>query len=299
MGFYHYTSLSAFSSILQNTPVKDKEICFWATRYDCFVDETEYVHGIDKLRPVLEKFEEHSGLQQDKKISPLFRPTDIISALGLPVPYVISMCDRRDNIYLWKNYAENCDGVALELEFKSLRGCYEVALCSIESCIYDSRISNEDLFKLVEDKFFDGAGQMLSGWFKDYAIKLLKENPESFVKIIAIYLLAFVAPRFKKDDFLNEEETRIIIFSPKSEYNNLFDGVLCPDQLKPIIDAVQRFVAEEKQRSDNGNFYREIFMPISVLKRVYVKKQTQKEKVEKILSEKGYAHIPVELMNER
>lgn len=132
---------------------------------------------------------------------------------------------------------------------------------------------------------------------KELALTLLVVNPSSFVNLIAIYLLAFVAPRLKKDDFVREEETRIIISSPKPQYKALLNGITYPNQFQSMIDKVLHFVANEKQRADNGKFYREIFMPISVLKRVYVKKIEQKEKVEKILSERRYVHIPVDVIN--
>ena len=125
---------------------------------------------------------------------------------------------------------------------------------------------------------------------------LLRENPEAFVGFIAMYLLAFVAPRFKKDKFIKEEETRIIIASPKKEYNSLFDNMPYPVEFEAMVEMVKKFVDEEKQRPDNGNFFREIFMPISVLKRGYVKGDKQKYEVEDILRKRGLNHIPIEVM---
>ena len=110
---YHYTPLKAFSSILQENPTKGKEICFWATRIDCFEDKAEYIHGIEKLRPVLEQFESEVGLQEDRRISQLFNPKDVASALGLPVPYVISISERKNNEYMWEKYADKSQGVVM------------------------------------------------------------------------------------------------------------------------------------------------------------------------------------------
>lgn len=296
MTYYHYTTLNAFSGILQDNPIKNKEICFWATRIDCFVDKTEYIHGIDKLRPVIEKFELQTGLQEDSRISQFFNPKDVESALGLPVPYVISISARKDNEYMWRNYADNWQGVVLEVEFENQIGFYEAALYSIESCLYDSNISSEELAELVKAKYLEMAGIMLGG-NKELAIALLRDNPKVFVMFIAMYLLAFVAPRFKKDEFVREEETRIIIASPKKEYNSLFDNVQCPVGLEAMVNEVRKFVDCEKQRPDNDKFFREIFMPISVLKRIHVKKDEQKQAVEAILRKKGFNHIIVEVMN--
>ncbi len=196
---------------------------------------------------------------------------------------------------MWKHYADNSHGVVMEFEFNNPKGNYEAAMFSIESCIYDSKITNEELYQLVKDKYFEMAGIMLKS-DKKFAITLLRDNPSVFVRFIAMYLLAFVAPRFKKDEFIEEEEARIIIASPKKEYNNLLDNVQCPAVLENIVTEVKKFVDCEKQRPDNKNFFREIFMPISVLKRIYVKGDKQKHEVEDILRKRGLSHIPIEVM---
>lgn len=295
MIYYHYTPLKAFSSILQENPTKGKEICFWATRYDCFRDKTEYKHGIAKIFPVLDEFEVQSGIQVDRRIAKFFNPTEVERALGLPVPYVISISARKDNEYMWENYADKNQGVVMELELNNTQGFYEAALYSIESCIYDSDITKEELYQLVKYKYFEMAEIML-GSNKELAITLLRDNPSAFVRFIAMYILAFVAPRFKMDKYLEEEETRIIISSPKKEYNRLLDNVQSPAMFENIVTEIRRFVDCEKQRPDNNNFFREIFIPISVLKRVYVKESKQKHEVEDILSERRLENIPVEVI---
>lgn len=295
MIYYHYTPFNAFSSILQDNPTKGKEICFWATRYDCFRDKTEYKHGIAKMYPALDDFEVRSGVQDDRRIARFFNPIEIEHALGLPVPYVISISARKDNEYMWENYADKGRGIVMELEFNNPKGFYEAALYSIESCIYDSEITNEELYQLVKDKYFEMADIMLER-NKEFAMTLLRDNPTAFVRFIAMYLLAFVAPRFKKDEYIDEEETRIIISSPMKEYNNLLDKLQCPAVLETMVSEVRKFVDCEKKRRDNNNFFREIFMPLSVLKRIYVKKGKQKLEVEDVLSKKGFNHIPVEII---
>lgn len=295
MIYYHYTSIKAFSSILQENPIMDKEICFWATRYDCFRDKAEYKHGIAKIYPILEDFEVQSRLQDDRKIARLFNPTEIERSLGLPVPYVISISARKDNEYMWKKYAENNNGVVLELEFNSLKGFYELTPYSIESCIYDSDMTNEELHKLIKDKYYEGAFNILLG-NKELALALLINNPQKFVKLIAVYLLAFVAPRFKKDNFVSEEESRIIIPSPKPEYISLLNNLQMPSEMEDFVEKIKESVDCEKQRPDNNNFFREVFLPISVLKQIFVKNDKQRLEVEEILKKKAFDHIPVQVM---
>lgn len=66
--------------------------------------------------------------------------------------------------------------------------------------------------------------------------------------------------------------------------------------MEDFVEKVKSFVDCEKQRPDNNNFFREIFMPISVLKRIFVKKDNKRQAVEDILRKKGFDHIPVEIM---
>ena len=160
---------------------------------------------------------------------------------------------------------------------------------------HSSDMTNEELHKLIKDKYHEGAFNMLYG-NKELALALLITAPQDFVKFIAMYLLAFVAPRFKKDDFASEEETRIIISSPKPEYINLLNNFQMPHEMEDFVEKVKSFVDCEKQRPDNNNFFREIFMPISVLKRIYVKKVNKRQAVEEILRKKGFDHISVEIM---
>lgn len=69
-----------------------------------------------------------------------------------------------------------------------------------------------------------------------------------------------------------------------------------PHEMEDFVEKVKSFVNCEKQRPDNNNFFREIFMPISVLKQIFVKKDIQRQAVEDILRKKGFGHIPVEIM---
>ncbi len=66
---------------------------------------------------------------------------------------------------------------------------------------------------------------MLTGPKKDFAFGLLKDYPQVFVKLIAMYLLGYAAPRIKEEKYYQEEEVRIIIPSqrPNSEVLFLLD----------------------------------------------------------------------------
>lgn len=53
---YHYTTLPAFKSILRDAKTKE-QMCFWATRYDCFADENEYRLGVETIQRLLPEIE--------------------------------------------------------------------------------------------------------------------------------------------------------------------------------------------------------------------------------------------------
>lgn len=63
---YHYTSIDAFKSILKNAKAQ-MQMCFWATRYDCFADKEEFKLGIETIKRLLPQVEK--DLPSDRQIA--------------------------------------------------------------------------------------------------------------------------------------------------------------------------------------------------------------------------------------
>lgn len=300
MILYHYTSLEALNGILQDKPLKNQELCFWATRYDCFRDTDEYLLGIDTLKRLVPVLEERLNFQKNLRIASLFEKDQIKGNINLPHPYVISVSARNDNDHMWENYADHKRGVVLALDIKSSFGKLNAAtICHIEQCLYEQNVSDEYLLEEIYKTYTNVGLQMLNEGQQN-AFFILKYAPQLFTKLIAIYLLAFFAPRMKRKQFEKEEETRIILSVPVKKYADI-KGV---NDLKEYcqktdigheIEAILKDIQNEKVRPDNGKFYREMFMPISVLDRIYVLDNDVKKETEKILKGKGYNNIPVVL----
>lgn len=66
---YHYTSFDALKNILRYAKSQE-QMCFWATRYDCFADTDEFKLGVETIRRLLPEMEKE--LQPDRQIAPLF-----------------------------------------------------------------------------------------------------------------------------------------------------------------------------------------------------------------------------------
>lgn len=98
MLLYHYTSLSALSSIF-----KDDEICLWATRYDKLNDPTELVFTKSWILPMLSE-----QYKMDVK--------EFANLYGV-FPYILSLCEVSDSPHMWKKYADNGKGVVLALSY--------------------------------------------------------------------------------------------------------------------------------------------------------------------------------------
>ena len=288
---YHYTSIQALEGILRESP-SEKGLCFWASRYDCFGDKEEYKIGIETIKALLPKVE--NRLQPDRRVASSFDWNNIKENIMLPMPYVISLTKRCDNNHMWENYAGHGHGVVLALdETKEVSFESMPHMIMLKPCIYKGKVSDEELFKEIETEYFNGAFGMLTGPKKEFAFGLLKDYPQVFVKLIAMYLLGYAAPRIKEDKYYQEEEVRIIIPSqrPNSEVLFLLDQFKKTKILDINIEDMLHMVKDEKRREKlDGEFvyYRELYLPSTVLTKVYIKDAKQLSKIENILSHKGF-----------
>ena len=288
---YHYTSTQSLEGILRGCP-SEKGLCFWASRYDCFGDKEEYKTGIKTIKALLPKIE--NRLQPDRRVASSFDWDSIKENKMLPMPYVISLTKRCDNNHMWKNYADHGRGVVLALdETKNVSFEGMPHMIMLKPCLYKGKVSDEELFKEIETEYFNGAFGMLTGPKKELAFGLLKDYPQVFVKLIAMYLLGYAAPRIKEDKYYQEEEVRIIIPSqrPNSEVLFLLDQFKETKILDINIEDMVHMVKDEKRREKLGGefvYYRELYLPSTVLNKVYIKDAKQLSIIENILVHKGF-----------
>lgn len=305
MTYYHYTSLDALRGIIRSSENNGKRLCFWATRYDCFVDKEEYLLGIDFTRKYLSIMEDEYNLKQDRRIAAFFRRETIENNVNLPNPYVISVTARNDNAYMWENYADHGNGAVLEIDFPQTRGIYDTAIIyKLEKCIYEDTIGDAELIRIVYEAYTDGGFALLQG-NKELFLGLLQKYPQLFVRFIAMYVLYFFAPRIKRNFFKQEEEFRMILSAPVPAYTEFIHANA------PLIDALTSALnmvlksgdivsplLKEKMRTkdDRHIYYREFFLPESALTRIFVRNFHAQSAVEALLDRKGFENVKCDIL---
>lgn len=289
MLLFHYTSINALKSILRDATT-EKGICFWATRFDCFADQEEYLLGIDIIKRLLPKLEER--LNPDRRLASSFEIERIIGDVTLPYPYIVSFTDRNNNDYLWKEYATRERGVVLGLDSSTRVANEFTRNLFIKRCLYVGEKSDEELYKEIEDEYVAAAYEMLTGPKKNLAFSFLSAYPQLFVALIGRFLLSYVAPRFKGKSFNTEEEIRAILAPPRVEMGALIEQY--GDALKAFdvnAEEVKRMIASEKKRTrDDGRevSYQELFLPGYLLKSVNVANEELIGPVNEVLAERGF-----------
>lgn len=290
---YHYTTIPAFRSILRDAVTRG-QMCFWATRYDCFSDTEEFKLGVETIRRLLPEVEKE--MPTDRRIALMFDWNEIKDNKNLPYPYVVSFTSRPVNDYMWREYAKE-DGVVLEIDDTVSVDVPDAPMLRLASCIYADGNSDDKLTEMLRQEYTEVGYRILGGPQKELAFALLKDYPQLFVKLIASGLLFVTAPRIKSaKDYWMEEETRAIISLPVPSYNALIEGydeVISKFGLNPT--ELRAMVANENTRlKDNGStvFYRELHLPIHLFKSVYIKTEATREEVGRFFAEVGL-DIPV------
>lgn len=270
---YHYTTIPAMRSILRDAGNRGR-MCFWATRYDCFADEKEYRLGVETIRRLLTEIEK--GLQEDRRVAQDFDWELIEWNVNLPYPFIVSFTARPDNEYMWNEYAKD-DGVVLEIDDSIFVPNKEMTMIMSKPCLYAGLLSDEELAKEIQNEYTFGGLVMLKGPMSKDAFELLEKHPQAFVRLIATYLLAFVATRIKGKDYSKEEETRVIIQSQlpvitefvKNNRDTIQNALhLDPDELMQAMSQQRT-----RQRGDKVIFYRNFYIPVDLLRAVYTKSE--------------------------
>lgn len=291
---YHYTSFDSLKGICR-APSSDKGLCFWATRFDCFGDKEEYKLGISVIKRLLPELEKR--LQPDRRIASSFEWDEIIGNETLPFPYVVSFTDKKDNEYMWDHYA--CHGKGVVIAIDDLRKILTEHTKNyyLKKCLYLGNKSDAELFKEIEDEYFNAAFAALTGPQKELALTFLSANPQIFVAIVGRYLLSYVATRIKGERYSKEQETRLILAAPRQEMIPMVDRYReFFKQFSVDVDGYEAMMRSERiRRRENGDavYYQEVYLPGSVLRKIYVKDEGLMEQVSIVLREKGYNDVRV------
>ena len=291
---YHYTSFDSLKGICR-TPSSDQGLCFWATRYDCFGDKEEYKLGISVIKRLLPKLEKR--LQPDRRIASSFEWDEIIVNETLPFPYVVSFTDKKDNEYMWEHYA--CDGKGVVLALDDSRRIVNEYTKNyyLKKCLYLGEKNDAELFKEIEDEYFNAAFAALTGPQKELALAFLSANPQIFIAMVGRYLLSYVATRIKEERYSKEQETRLILAAPRQEMLPIVDKFKkMYDQFLVDVEGYEAMMRSEKIRKrTNGEtvYYQDMYLPGSILKHVYVRDEGLVEKTSIVLRDKGFESVRV------
>lgn len=293
---YHYTTIPAMESILKDAVTRGT-MCFWATRYDCFVDKEEYRLGVETIRRLLPMVEQE--LPQDRRVAQDFDWKLIEGNVNLPYPYIVSLSARPDNEYMWSEYAKK-DGVVLEIDDSAFVPNQELTMMMSKPCLYAGLLSDEELTKCIQDEYTFGGLTLLKGPMSKDAFELLEKHPQAFVRLIATYLLAFVATRIKGKGYRKEEETRVIVQSQLPEIAEFVKANrdIIQNALHLDPDALAQAMQQEKERQkgDKTIYYRDLCLPITLLRAVYTQPEYHeqvKDAIQRLVPEE----IPVRVIN--
>lgn len=311
---YHYTSFDALGKILLHEPEKGKEICFRATRYDCFEDQTEFQYGIDRTKELMEEIEKNEFAQKYKLTSDHFIAKHFDSKIiflnsAIPKPFVISLTNTPASKKMWRKYGQKGDGVVMEFDFnpETIEWITKVmgqSITRLDNCLYYTPKQHEKIKNLLKECYFECA----------YATAPIGLGySDTWLKFIWATILCSFCARIKDGKkYSKERETRIILNIPGNEWENSFKKLakITQTDLEPFylslrnhfnlngkipatLEEMLQFIRDIKsyQRENKEIFFKEFFLPILSLKSLWVKKRDVKT-VQELIKERGY-NIPV------
>lgn len=98
---YHYTSIVSLDGI-----VREDSICLRATHYQHLNDRYEVAWCQDSLRELRDELKDMT--EEDFQ---LYKNT----------PYIISLCNSKDDFNMWRLYGDNGRGIILCFDYKILK----------------------------------------------------------------------------------------------------------------------------------------------------------------------------------
>ena len=305
---FHYTSFEALHKILLPAPANGKELCFRATRYDCFEDQTEFRYGIDRTKELMEEIEkvdftEKYAWKEQHFIARHFDSDIILANPNIPKPFVISLTDSPRSRKMWREYGCNGNGVVMGFDFdKRMMNAAGQSLTRLDSCLYYTEKRREAIKRELTDRYFECA--------KGTAPLGLGQSEIWLKFIFATILCSFCARLKDGKKYTKERETRIILYIPGSEWGDTFArfakatetgltqlydilrSLFCRNQVVPeTLEEMLRYMNDIGYNADTGKYYKELYLPVETLKCLWVNKRDA-QTVQNLLQERGY-RIPV------
>lgn len=237
-GLYHYTTGAGLLGMLKDYSADNPNLTMRATHYMYMNDPQEYIYGEKICKSVITEFENSSNIDNDKKISLILHSPELeeirmqemrhfgakAKKIAINTPYLISFSKKADTLYMWRMYAKNGNGLALQFDEEELKKCDNATL---KECLYYEEpakslidICIQEIYK-KQVEFIDNNPQYFQS-----------TNP-AFYKLTRAHVIAStvfmeIGAFIKHSAYKEEFESRLIV---KSADNILFrekEGILFP-----------------------------------------------------------------------
>lgn len=188
---YHYTSLEALSGII------NKNLCFWATKYDHLNDPSEQIWAEFQVLESIKRLERYKDDSYQNIKEWLAKES-----------YIISFCKKPDDRNMWRLYCNDGTGVCLVLDRKVL---YSLAMKTMEK-------DPNNYFSIIDDVEYaslKNIDSVVSKCVKKSAFNLVEEERAS--------QLMRVLPFIKNEDFKVEHEVRYALIRENESIQIVWD----------------------------------------------------------------------------
>jgi len=246
MRLYHYTKLDNLTSIVQK-----EKLSFWLTHYKEFDDRSEGEY-ILKVQQQFYPNWEYNNIER----------------------YVLSLSRRYDNLPMWKEYANNATGIALEIETENIKPSI---FCRLLPCEYDLNTIKErsEAIKKIKEEYESIDAELK---YADYCKRFSYLEPQGykdFNEKIDVMDASVELIRVKRPCFSYEEEVRLIV----NPFNANFHTIV---------------------REGKAKTYYEYNIAKNALTKIYVGPNNDESIVVKLncqLKELGYDNLNIEMVD--
>ena len=254
---YHYTNIDNLDKIVTTDEDNIPSLVFWATNSKYLNDQNENTLGIAILEKCLAKIEEELHVPIKNRLSPYLKEKEQIkNQLNKIAPdkamdgYVLSLSLSEDNLVMWSMYGNKGDGVALGLDVNMIERLPKNNTVDIKSgkCKYWT----SHMLRKIENPSSESYKRMKKlykelttrGMWEAYL--KIHQTRENACKHLLNYLISCYSTFHKHSEWSTEREYRYMIYSYTRDASFY--------------------------KSTNGNYipYIKIYMPLEVLKKIYI-----------------------------
>lgn len=231
---YHYTSLLALHSMLNNSLDKDY-LAFWASDITMMNDPDELSYGISKAKEYLSRLENIKRIPKQKRLSPLIKSYSELPykqlelTKDIPSLYAISFSEDSDSLPMWRTYSNGAKGVCVKV-CDSVIKTYVTKNHSL-GFPDDINIEITDGIRAAEMEYGDieedsSAARLITSKFDEY----LNEAPDEKLKASTLALIQLYGGMLvKRQEFQYEKEHRLYGgFKSSRQYRISPNGMLIP-----------------------------------------------------------------------